>query len=134
MRFVIGKAWKQLAGASLTPLALGYLSAILLLLTAYGILERSFLEQMMDFQPQSPNSTVAGGYPHKPLTVFGPDSPDHPKQHPLFPLPGLGIRWHLALRILPRAAGEAKRQLVSKEGGTTFPGNKVCLPEQQDQP
>lgn len=72
VRFVTGKVWKQLAGASLTPLALGYFAAILLLLMAYGILEWPLLEQMTDFQPQSPNSTVTGGYPHKPLMVFGP--------------------------------------------------------------
>lgn len=72
MRFVIGKAWKQLSGASLTPLALGYLTAILLLLMAHGILEWPFMEQVTDFQPQSPNSTVVAGYPYKPLTGFWP--------------------------------------------------------------
>lgn len=43
----------------------------------------------------------------------------------------LGISWHLALRISP--GGKGKGQLISKEGGTTSPGNKACLSEQQDQ-
>lgn len=70
---------KGLEAASLTPLASGYLAAILLL----GILEWHFLEQVTDFQPQSPNSAVLGWF-------LAPHSPDLPRQHPLLPLPRVG--------------------------------------------